>query len=141
MEIIVEKGNPQAIATVADLAKPGLIVVLCADTVPCGKSAATVLRNAAVTVTPASLEDKVKGVVTKVSTGEADAGLVFVSDVKSAGDTAEGVRIPDDINVINKYPMVLTKEAPNPEAAKAFMAFVTSDAGRAILAKYGFLAR
>ena len=140
MEILVEKGNPKAIATVADLAKPDTIVVLCAETVPCGKNAAAVLKKAAVTLTPASLEDKVKGVVTKISTGEADAGIVFVTDVNSAAATAEGVKIPDDINVISNYPMVLTKEATNVDAAKAFMDFVTSDAGQAILAKYGFLA-
>jgi molybdate transport system substrate-binding protein len=140
MEILVEKGNPKAIATVADLAKPDTIVVLCAESVPCGKNAAAVLANADVAVTPASLEDKVKGVVTKISAGEADAGIVFVTDVNSAGDGAEGVKIPDDINVISNYPIVVTKEAPNPEAAQAFIDFVASDAGQAILAKYGFLA-
>jgi molybdate transport system substrate-binding protein len=140
MEIIVEKGNPKGITGVADLAKPDLIVVLCADTVPCGKNAAAVLRNAGVTAAPKSLEDKVKGVVTKISAGEADAGIVFVTDINAAKDTAEGVEIPADINVISNYPMVVTKEVTNPTAAKAFIDFVASDAGQAILAKYGFLA-
>jgi molybdate transport system substrate-binding protein len=140
MEIIVEKGNPKRVTGVADLAKPDLIVVLCADTVPCGKNSAAVLTNAAVTATPKSLEDKVKGVVTKVAAGEADAGIVFVTDVNAAKDTAEGVEIPADINVISNYPMVVTKEATNATAAQAFIDFVASDAGQAILAKYGFLA-
>jgi molybdate transport system substrate-binding protein len=140
MQIMVEPGNPKAVTGVADLAKPGLIVVLCADTVPCGRSAATVLSNAAVTLTPASLEDKVKGIVTKVTAGEADAGIVYVTDVLAAGEAAAGVEIPSDINVINNYPMVLTKASPNPTAAQAFIDFVASDAGQAILAKYGFLA-
>ena len=140
MEIIVEKGNPKAIAGVADLAKADLFVVLCADTVPCGKSAAAVLKNAAVAVTPVSLEDKVKGVVTKVTAGEADAGIVYVSDVNAAGDTAAAVEIPADINVINNYPVVVTKEASNTAGAQAFIDFVASDAGQAIMAKYGFLA-
>ena len=140
MEVIVEKGNPKGITGVADLAKPDLLVVLCADTVPCGKSAAAVLENAAVTVTPVSLEDKVKGVVTKVTAGEADAGIVYVSDVNAAGDTAEGVEIPADINVINNYPIVATNEATNAFGAQAFIDFVASDAGHAIMAKYGFLA-
>ena len=83
-EIIVEQGNPQGITGVADLAEPDLIVVLCADTVPCGKGALKILENAGVTVTPKSLEEKVKGVVTKVSAGEADAGIVFVTDVSAA---------------------------------------------------------
>jgi molybdate transport system substrate-binding protein len=140
MQIMVEPGNPKAVAGVADLAEPGLIVVLCADTVPCGRSAATVLSNAAVTVTPASLEDKVKGVVTKVTAGEADAGIVYVTDVLAAGDNAAGVEIPADINVTNNYPMVLTKASPNPAAARIFVDFVASDVGHAILARYGFLA-
>ncbi len=140
MEVIVEKGNPKGITGVADLAKPGLLVVLCADTVPCGKSAAAVLENAAVTVTPVSLEDKVKGVVTKVTAGEADAGIVYVSDVNAAGDTAEGVEIPADINVINNYPIVVTREATNAFGAQAFIDFVAGEAGQAIMAKYGFLA-
>jgi molybdate transport system substrate-binding protein len=140
MEIIVEKGNPKAITGVADLAKPDLLVVRCADTVPCGKSAAAVLENAAVTLTPVSLEDKVKGVVTKVSAGEADAGIVYVSDVIAAGDTAQGVEIPADINVVNNYPMVVTKEATNPSGAQAFIDYVASPPGQTILATYGYLA-
>ena len=123
----------------ADLARDGLIVVLCADTVPCGKNAAKVLANAGVSVSPASLEDKVKGVVTKVTTGEADAGIVFVTDVDSAGGKAEGVTIPDDINVISNNPIVITKQATNAEAGQAFIDFVASPAGQAILATYGFL--
>jgi molybdate transport system substrate-binding protein len=140
MEIIVETGNPEGITGLADLAEPGLITVLCADTVPCGKNAAKVLADAGVTVTPASLEDKVKGVVTKVTAGEADAGIVFVTDVKAAGADAEGVEIPDDINVISDYPISLTTESPNPEAARAFIEFVAGPEGQAILAEYGFLA-
>jgi len=139
-QIIVEPGNPTGIAGVADLADPELIVVLCADNVPCGKGAATVLENAGVAVTPKSLEDKVKGVVTKVTAGEADAGIVFVTDVTAAGDRAEGVDIAADVNVISNYPIVVTKDAPNPDTAQAFVDFVASDAGQAILVKYGFLA-
>lgn len=138
--IIVEKGNPQGIVGLGDLANPDLIVVLCADTVPCGKGATKILENTAVMVTPASFEDKVKGVVTKVTAGEADAGIVFVTDVKAAGDDAEGVEIPADVNVISNYPIVVTKESPNPVAGQVFIDFVASDAGQAILATYGFLA-
>jgi molybdate transport system substrate-binding protein len=140
MEIIVEQGNPRAITGLADLADSDLLVVLCADTVPCGKNAAKVLANAAVTVTPKSFEDKVKGVVTKVAAGEADAGIVFVTDVIAAGDTAEGIEIPADVNVISNYPMVLTTESTNPAAGQAFVDFVASEAGQTILADYGFLA-
>lgn len=138
--IIVERGNPRGITGLADLADPDLIVVLCADNVPCGKGAATILAHAAVTVTPKSLEDKVKSVVTKVAGGEADAGIVFVTDIAAAGATADGVDIPDDLNVMSNYPIVVTTGAGNPTGAQAFIAFVSSPAGQAILAQYGFLA-
>ena len=139
-QIIVGPGNPRGIDGVADLAGSDLIVVLCADTVPCGKGAAEVLSNAGVTVRPASLEDKVKSVVTKVTAGEADAGIVFVTDVTAAGDTATGIDIPADVNVISNYPIVLTKQAANATTAQAFIEFVAGEAGQAILAKHGFLA-
>jgi molybdate transport system substrate-binding protein len=138
-EIIVAPGNPKGIAGVADLADPDLIVVLCGDTVPCGTGAAEVLANAGVTVTPKSFEEKVKGVVTKVTVGEADAGIVFLTDVIAAGDAAAGVPIPADVNAISNYPIVVTKEAPNAAAAQAFVDFVAGAEGQAILAKYGFL--
>jgi molybdate transport system substrate-binding protein len=140
MEIIVEPGNPRAISALVDLAKPDLIVVLCAATVPCGKSAAQVLDNAGVSVTPKSSEDKVKGVVTKVTSGEADAGIVYATDVLAAGDAASGVQIPADVNVINKYPMVVTKAATNARTAQAFIEFVLSAPGQTILSSHGFLA-
>ena len=139
-EVIVGHGNPKAIATLADLARPDTLVVLCAPTVPCGKGAATILKNANVSLTPKSLEDKVKGVVTKVVAGEADAGIVFATDVKAAGDKTTGVEIPAAINVISNYPGVVTKAAKNPTAAQAFLDYVASPAGQAILLKFGFLA-
>ena len=139
-QIIVENGNPQGITGLADLAKPGLVVVLCAETVPCGQGAAKILKNSNVTMTPKSLEDRVKGVVAKVTAGEADAGIVFATDVQAAGDKAVGVEIPTDVNVVTNYPMAVTKEAPNAALAQVFIDFVSASQGQAILAKYGFLA-
>ncbi|MEX0846330.1 MAG: molybdate ABC transporter substrate-binding protein [Ilumatobacteraceae bacterium] len=139
-EIIVEPGNPTAIVSVADLARPDLVVVLCAESVPCGAGAAAVLAKAGVAVTPKSYEEKAKGVVTKVTAGEADAGIVFVTDVRAAGTSATGVEIPTDVNVISRYPIVVTNEAPNPVAARAFTDFVAGLQGQAVLASYGFLA-
>jgi molybdate transport system substrate-binding protein len=138
LEIIVGPGNPEGIASLADLSNPDLAVVLCAPEVPCGTYARQVLDDAGVTVTPKSLEENVKAVVTKVTLGEADAGYVYVTDVIAAGDKAAGVEIPTDVDVVAQYPIVVTKEAAQPEAAQAFVDFVLSDAGQAILAKYGF---
>ena len=139
-EIIVESGNPEGITGVADLANPDLIVVLCAPEVPCGKYASKVFEQAGVSVTPKSLEENAKAVVAKVTLGEADAGIVYVTDVTAAGDKAEGVEIPADINVIAEYPIAITRDAPNAEGAQAFVDFVNGEQGRKILASYGFLA-
>jgi len=139
-EIIVEAGNPEGITGVEDLADPDLIVVQCAPEVPCGKYAAQIYENAGVTVAPKSLEDNVKAVVTKVTLGEADAGVVYATDVVAAGADAEGVEIPADVNVVAEYPILSLTEAPNADGAQAFIDFVLSERGQGILASYGFLA-
>ncbi len=140
LQIIVGPGNPNGITTVADLANLDLIVVTCAPEVPCGKYATTLFENAAVTVTPKSLEENVKAVVTKVTLGEADAGIVYRTDVTAAGAAAAGVDIPAGVNVLAEYPVAVTKDALNPDGARAFVDFIVSDAGQKILASYGFLA-
>ena len=137
-EIVVEPGNPLGIAGVADLADSDLIVVLCAPEVPCGAYAEQVVANAGTTVTPSSYEENVKAVVTKVTLGEADAGIVYRTDVIAAGDAAQGVPIPDDINVVAEYPIALVSDAPNAAGAQAFIDFVLGPAGQGIVAAYGF---
>jgi len=139
LEIIVEPGNPMGMTGVEDLGNDDLITVVCAPEVPCGKYAQQIFDNAGVTVTPDSLEENVKAVVTKVTAGEADAGIVYKTDVTAAGDNAEGVEIPDDLNVLAEYPIAVTKDAPNAEAAQAFIDFVLGEHGQKILNSYGFL--
>jgi molybdate transport system substrate-binding protein len=138
LQIIVGKGNPKNITGVADLAKSGLIYVTAAPEVPIGAYAKQVLDKAKVTVTPKSLETDVKSIVNKVTLGEADAGIVYATDVKAAGDKAVGVTIPDDLNVVATYPIAVTKATKNAPAATAFVGFVAGSQGQAILAKYGF---
>ena len=138
LEIIVAKGNPKAITGVSSLASPNLKVVLCAAAVPCGKYADQALAKANVKVTPVSLEANVKAVVTKVTSGEADAGIVYATDVEAAGGAAQGVAIPADVNVVAKYPIASVKNSKSPGVDAAFIAFVTGPEGQAILAKYGF---
>lgn len=136
MAIAVEPGNPLGIDEVDDLAADGTLVVLCAPEVPCGEAAAAVIDNAGADVAPVSLEDKVTAVVTKVASGEADAGIVFVTDVSAADGDVDGVAIPADINAISKYPMVVTEDAP--DAAQDFVDFVAGERGQEILAAFGF---
>jgi molybdate transport system substrate-binding protein len=137
-EIMVERGNPEGIDDVEDLAADDLIVVQCAPEVPCGSYAEQVLANAGVSVTPASYEDNVRGVVTKVTLGEADAGIVYRTDVLAAGDDADGVSIPDDVNVVAEYPIALVGSAADRSGAQSFVDFVLSADGRAVLAEFGF---
>lgn len=140
LEIVVERGNPLEINELSDLANRDLIVVLCAPAVPCGKSASAVLDRAGVRVTPRSLETSVKGVLTKVTTGEADAGIVYTTDVLAASETASGVAIDGDVNEITSYPMVVTAGTRNEAAAQTFIDFVVGEQGQAILRSQGFLA-
>jgi molybdate transport system substrate-binding protein len=139
LEIAVEKGNPKKIKTLADLQKSGLVVVLCADQVPCGKYAAESLRKAGVTITPASKEENAKATLSKVSIGEADASIVYVTDVKAAQGTTASVKIPDTMNVNATYPMAAVKQGQNQTAARAWEQFVMSKDGQKTLRKFGFL--
>lgn len=139
LEIVVEKGNPKHITGLADLARPGLLVVLAGPTVPAGKYAGQALQAAGVKVTPVSQEIDVKSVVSKVALGEADAGIVYLTDVKAAGSSVEGVVIPDQYNVVATYPAVVLKGAANPVAAGAFLNYLLGP-GRANLASFGFAA-
>ena len=138
LAIIVPKGNPKGITSVADLAKPDVKVVVCAPEVPCGRYAQQILTRANVSVTPVSLAQNVKGVVTPVTAGEADAGIVYVTDVMAAGDDADAVDIPTDINVVARYPIASVKASATQDIDRAFIDFVLGDQGQAILEKYGF---
>jgi molybdate transport system substrate-binding protein len=138
LAIAVPPGNPKKIASLADLAKDGTIVVVCAPQVPCGSAAQKVEKAAGVTVKPKSEEQDVKAVLTKVAAGEADAGLVYVTDINSAAGKVVGVDFAEAAQAINKYPIAALKDAPQADLAKAFVQFVRGDAGRAELTKVGF---
>lgn len=139
LQIVVEKGNPKGVKTLDELANPDLKVVLAAPDVPAGKYAAEALNTAKVTVKPVSEEDNVKAVVTKVSLGEADAGIVYVTDVTAGGDKVQGVDIPKDQNVTATYPIASVKAGKAQDKAQAFMDLVLSDQGQQVLKQYGFL--
>ena len=137
LQIVVPEGNPAAVTSLADLAAGNLDVALCAPEVPCGRYAAQAFANAGLEVPEASQEDNVRGVLTKVALGEADAGIVYVTDVRADADV-EGVDLPDDVNVVASYPATALRDAPDPELAAAFVAFLTSDEAQAILRRHGF---
>jgi molybdate transport system substrate-binding protein len=138
-ELAVPPNNPAHIASVADLAKPGVKVAVCDAAVPCGVVATTVFRNAKITVHPkASLAD-VKSTLAAVESGEVDAGVVYVTDVRAAGDKVKGIAIPSDLNASTTYPIAVLKSAKNPTLAQAWVAYVLSAAGRSVLTGDGFV--
>lgn len=134
LEIAVAKGNPKGIHSLADLAKPGLVVVLADPSVPAGKYAQQALSKAGVSLKPKSLELQVTAVLSKVALGEADAGIVYVSDIVTSGQV-DGIAIPDSQNVVADY---LIAPLNTNAGAKAFITFVTSARGQAILFAAGF---
>lgn len=134
LEIVVERGNPLAVRGLADLSR--VKVALPAADVPAGRYAREVLHNAGVEVAPASLETSVRGVVSKVALGEVDAGIVYVTDVRSARDRVEGVAIPESLNITAAYP--IAPLAGSKPAASAFADFAVSPSGWRVLERYGF---
>ncbi|WDZ83237.1 molybdate ABC transporter substrate-binding protein [Micromonospora cathayae] len=135
--IAVPKGNPAGVAGLADLVKPGVKVALCAEQVPCGAAARTALDAAGVPLTPVTLEQDVRGALSKVTLGEVDAALVYRTDVGST-DTVQGVEFPESAGAVNDYPVVVLADAPNPSGARAFVEHVRSARGRAALTAAGF---
>jgi molybdate transport system substrate-binding protein len=138
LEIAVPAGNPAGVAGLADLTDPGLAIALCDPSVPCGAAAQTLMDTAGLIAAPDTLEEDVKAVLTKIELGEADAGLVYVTDVVAAGDAVEGIVVPEAADVINRYPIAVVSGTPNPEAAQAWVDFVLSEVGRSALAAAGF---
>jgi molybdate transport system substrate-binding protein len=140
LALLVEKGNPEGITGLDDLARDDIVFVLCADAVPCGKYGARALDLVGIDRTPASLEENVKAVVAKVTLGEADAGIVYVTDVQAVGDKAEGIDIDvaDDPDLIASYPIALLSASTQASLGRAWIDFVLSDAGREILRSHGF---
>lgn len=138
LQIAVAPGNPKGIEALTDLADDAITVVLCAPEVPCGAASQTLLTDAGVTVTPASEETNVTSVVRRVTDGEADAGLVYATDVQDSAGALEGIT-PENAQVaVNRYPLAIAANAPSPDGAAAFVDFVLSDAGQKILADHGF---
>jgi molybdate transport system substrate-binding protein len=138
LEIVTPPDNPANINSLDDLTDDHTKVVLCAPEVPCGAAAVGVEQAAAVTIKPVSQEQSVTDVLGKVISGEADAGLVYVTDVKGAGDKVHGVVFPESGEVVNTYPIAALRRSEDAAAAEAFAAYVAGPAGRAVLAAAGF---
>ncbi|MFF4050398.1 molybdate ABC transporter substrate-binding protein [Streptomyces chartreusis] len=139
LEIATLPDNPDKIASLKDLTKSDLKVVLCDRAAPCGSATEKALDTARLKLTPASYEEDAKTALTKVVLKEADAAVVYKTDVKAAGDKVEGVDFPESAVAISGYPIALLKKSQNTVAAEAFIALVQSPAGQKILSRAGFL--
>jgi molybdate transport system substrate-binding protein len=138
LTIAVAPGNPEGIATFGDLARPGLDVVTCAPQVPCGAATETVEQATGVRLAPVSEESSVTDVLGKVTSGQADAGLVYVTDVAGSGGKVAAVDFPEAADAVNTYPIATLKDSSNAELAQAFVDFVTGEKGRKVLGDAGF---
>lgn len=138
LEIAVPPGNPAGIHAFGDLAGQGVKLVVCAPEVPCGAAAQQVAENAGVTLHPVSEEQSVTDVLGKVVSGEADAGLVYVTDVQAAGDRVEGIDFPESGEVVNTYPIAPVEGTDEGALAREFVELVLGDRGRQILRDAGF---
>jgi len=138
LTIVTPPGNPVGIVGFADLASPDVSVVVCAPQVPCGAASATVETNTGVDITPVSEENSVTDVLGKITSGQADAGLVYVTDAKNAGDKVTEVTFPEAAAVVNVYPIATLTAATQPELATRFVDLVTGPEGQQVLAAAGF---
>jgi molybdate transport system substrate-binding protein len=136
LTLVVPPDDPAGVRGLGDL--QGTDYVVCAPAVPCGTLAADLLEDAGVTTRPRSLEVDVKAVLTKVMLGEADAGLVYASDVVAAGDRVREVALPEGVRPGTEYPAAVTAGSTNPELAREFLDLLLSERGRQVLAEAGF---
>ena len=135
LSIAVPAGNPRGIESLNDLQDPDLVVALCNEECPAGRYAVEIFEAAAITVEPDSLEADVRGVLTRVGLGEADAGLVYATDIAAEPDV-DGVDIGEEHNVVARYPIAALEGAP--ESATAFIDYVRSAPGKRTLTEHGF---
>ena len=136
LAVVVERGNPKQVRTLDDLGRSDVVVVLCAPQVPCGRLAKIALDRAAVGVSPASLEENVKGVVGRVTLGEADAGIVYATDARAAGARAEAVPVAGLDGLEAVYPAVTLTDS---DAARSWIELLGSSTGRDVFIRFGFL--
>ena len=136
LAIAVPLQNPAGISDLTDLADPAVTLVVCNPPVPCGAAAGELFAKNNLVIEPASLEPDVRAVLTKVIVDEADAGIVYRTDLNAAIGDVIGVQIPDDLNVVDQYQIAVTTDAN--EIAQRFVEFVTSNEGQRILQSWGF---
>ncbi|WP_258059031.1 molybdate ABC transporter substrate-binding protein [Arthrobacter sp. B1805] len=138
LQLAVPSDNPAGITSLEDAARPGVKVVVCAERVPCGALAARLQAAADVDLVPVSEESSVTDVLGKVTSGQADAGLVYVTDVRTAGAAVRGIGIREAGSAVNTYPIAALADSASPATAQEFVEFASGPVGRAVLGAAGF---
>lgn len=138
LTLVVPPNNPANIANFADATKPGTKLVICAAQVPCGSAALSDAKTAGLTLAPVSEELNVTSVLGKVTSGEADAGLVYLTDAKAAGEKVKEIPLQLTTPTVNDYPIAVVQGSKKQELAQAFIALVTAAQGQKILQDAGF---
>ena len=138
LQLVVPPDNPAAIERFADLEQPGTTFVVCVESAPCGKLAATLLDGAGITAEPASEEVDVKAVLSRVALDEADAGLVYATDAVAAGDAVRAIDVPASADSPTRYPIAALADADEPALAEDWVRLVLSRRGQQVLADAGF---
>jgi molybdate transport system substrate-binding protein len=138
LTIVTPPDNPAQVTSFADLARPGTKVIVCAPQVPCGSAAQKVEALTKTTLRPVSEESSVTDVLTKVTSGEADAGLVYVTDAKGAGDKVKAIAFPESAQAVNTYPIAVVSSGKQQQLAQEFREYVTGPGGQQVLRDAGF---
>jgi len=136
--LVTPVDNPAGITSVADLDDKGVTFVVCVDTAPCGKVGAALLESNGIQAQPASYEDNVKAVLEKVTAGEVDAGIVYVTDAKAAADRVTTIVIPGAADEVTGYGIAVVEQSADTELAQEFVDLVLSDEGQQVLRLAGF---
>ena len=140
LQIVTAPGNPEGITGFTDLARPDLQVVVCVPTAPCGAAVERIEEATGVALAPVSEEPDVRATLGRITTGNADAGLVYLTDAVAAGDAVTGVPFPEADEAVTDYPIAVLSDAPEPDLAQEFADLVTGPDGRAVLGRAGFAA-
>ncbi|MGH4009713.1 MAG: molybdate ABC transporter substrate-binding protein [Pseudonocardiaceae bacterium] len=138
LTIVVPPGNPKGIRSFADLAKPDVVTLVCAPQVPCGAATEQIEEATNITLSPASEESDVRSVLAKVQAKEADAGLVYVTDARSAAGKVEQINFPEAKDAVNVYSITAIHDAQQAQLAAAFVAFILGPQGQRELTAAGF---
>jgi molybdate transport system substrate-binding protein len=136
--IVTAPGDPKQIHVFADLVKPGIRVAVCQSPMPCGVATQHIEDNTGLQLSPASEESTVAAVLDRVTSGEADAGLVYLTDARTAGNVINAVEFPESAEAVNVYPIAILKHASQPALAQKFVNLVISPTGEKVLNQAGF---